>query len=293
MLDVVRDGGDVVVAKRHPAALAPVGVRDGAGGAQLVPDAEGIGQIAGVHDVEIGGPVVDRCNLCHRTPFLLFPAFAPHPSAAPLRHPHRDCAPQPQVTRRAATRGERSVRATADRRRAADTDRSTTMETTPYDEPALTTAHLPQPRGQHRWRWSDPGPGRGGRRRHGRRARPGCRGGGGGEHAVVDAGTPPNRPPPPGSTASPKSGTHRLRASPGGHSSRAGSLRSCDTAITVRARATETTTVEYSADTTFTSLGAKGASTTASASALKVGVFVGVQGTAHRATARYPPRASC
>ena len=31
------------------------------------------------------------------------------------------------------------------------------METTPHDEPAVTTAHLPQPRGRARWRWSTPG----------------------------------------------------------------------------------------------------------------------------------------
>ncbi len=141
------------------------------------------------------------------------------------------------------------------------------METTPYDEPALTTAHLPQPLGRARWRWSTPG----------RTAVAG------GAMAVVlglGAGVAGAA-----SAPSPTSATNGSNASPqrppqGARPTVAGRITAISgTAVMVRTRDDGTTTVEYSADTTFTSLGAKGASTTASASALKVGVFVGVQGT--------------
>ena len=62
VLDVVGDGGHVVVAGGEPVAAPAVGVGDGARRAQLVPDAEGIGHVAGVENVEIGGPVGDRCS---------------------------------------------------------------------------------------------------------------------------------------------------------------------------------------------------------------------------------------
>jgi hypothetical protein len=52
-------------------------------------------------------------------------------------------------------------------------------------------------------------------------------------------------------------------------------------AITLRTRDNAVTRVDYSASTTFTSLTAKGTSSSASASALKVGVFIGVRGTTH------------
>ena len=50
-------------------------------------------------------------------------------------------------------------------------------------------------------------------------------------------------------------------------------------AITVRTRNDTATTVDYSASTTFTLLSAQGTSSTTSASALKVGAFIGVRGT--------------
>ena len=141
------------------------------------------------------------------------------------------------------------------------------METTPHDEPALTTAHLPQPRGRARWRWSTPG-------------RAAVAGGamavvlGLGAGVAGAASTPSSTSATNGSTASPK------RPPQGARPTVAGRITAIvGTAVTVRTRDDGTTTVEYSADTTFTSLGAKGASTTASASALNVGAFIGVQGT--------------
>src|SRR5258708_34558605 len=58
--DVVRNGSDVVIAGGQPTALSAVGVGDGAPLPQLVPDAEGIGQVPRIHHVEVGRPVLHR-----------------------------------------------------------------------------------------------------------------------------------------------------------------------------------------------------------------------------------------
>lgn len=141
------------------------------------------------------------------------------------------------------------------------------METTSHDEPALTTAHLPQPRGRARWRWSTPG-------------RAAVAGGtmaavlglGAGVAGATSATTAsPATNAPPASQKRPPQGT---RPTVGG---RITALSG--NAITLRTRDNSTTTVDYSASTTFTALGAKGTASTTTASALKVGAFVGVQGT--------------
>ena len=63
---VVRDGRDVLVAGRQPRAVVPLGVGDGARRTQLVPDAEGIGDVGVVGVVEVGRPVDDRLVAAHQ-----------------------------------------------------------------------------------------------------------------------------------------------------------------------------------------------------------------------------------
>ena len=72
MLDVMGDGRDVVVPSREPVTASPLGVGDRAAGAKAIPDAERIGDVPGVEDVEIGRPVVHRSSSCHGPP-LGFP----------------------------------------------------------------------------------------------------------------------------------------------------------------------------------------------------------------------------
>jgi hypothetical protein len=142
------------------------------------------------------------------------------------------------------------------------------MESTPNGEPALTTAHLPQPRGRSRWRWSTP-----------RRAAvaggtmaavlglsTGVAGAAGGPTSSEGTSAPASKGQPPSGT----------RPTVGG---RITALSGDD--ITVRTRDANATTVVYSASTTFTALSTKGTntSTSSSASDLKVGDFIGVVGT--------------
>jgi hypothetical protein len=150
------------------------------------------------------------------------------------------------------------------------------METTPHDEPTVTTAHLPQPRGRARWRWSTPG-------------RAALAGGtvaavlglgagvaGATSSSSSASGSSSSSGPTSGATGRPTSAGQP----PGGtRPTVAGRITALSgNAITLRSRDNTTTTVDYSARTTFTSLSAKGTSAT-SASALKVGAFIGVQGT--------------
>ena len=78
--DVVRNGGHVVVAGGQPAALAAVGVGDGAALAQLVPDAERVGDVARVEHVEVGRPVLHGRGVWHGTPLG---AVSGHPDTSP------------------------------------------------------------------------------------------------------------------------------------------------------------------------------------------------------------------
>jgi hypothetical protein len=144
------------------------------------------------------------------------------------------------------------------------------MQTIPNDEPALTTAHLPQPRGSAHWRWSAP-----------RRAAVA----GGAMAAVLGLGTGVA-----GATTSSNSSTSRSGApsssEPRGHgpSGSRPTLGGKITAlsaddITVKTSDGSTLTVVYSSKTTFISMSGKGTSNSASASSLKVGEFIGVWGT--------------
>jgi hypothetical protein len=122
------------------------------------------------------------------------------------------------------------------------------METRRHDEQAVTTAHLPQPRGRARWRWSTPG----------RTALAGGR-----TAAVLGLGTGERR----GATRPTVAG--RITA-PSGN------------AITLRWRGDTVTTGDYTVDstagTTFTVLSARGTTSGTSAPILDVGAFIGVRG---------------
>ncbi len=135
------------------------------------------------------------------------------------------------------------------------------METTQNAEPALTPAHLPQPRGDARWRWSTP-----------RKAAAA-----GGAMAVVlglGAGVA-------GAATSATSSTNAPRGQPAGQrpavSGKITAIKGDD--VTVRTQSSGTTTVVYSTETTFETMGAKGSRTTVTAAKLKVGEFIGVTGT--------------
>ena len=142
------------------------------------------------------------------------------------------------------------------------------MQTSPHDEPAPTPAHLPQPRGRARWRWSTPG-----------RAAVA----GGTMAAVLGLGAgvagatgPSNASASSGGSGSPMRGKPPQGARP----TLGGKITALSgTSITVRTRDSSATTVDYSDNTKFTTFSAKGSTTATSASALKVGEFVGVIGT--------------
>jgi hypothetical protein len=143
------------------------------------------------------------------------------------------------------------------------------MDTTPRDEPALTPAHLPHPRGRARWRWSTP-------------SRAAVAGGTMAAVLGLGAGVPGATS---GSTASTSSGNTTSTAPKGQppqgtRPTIGGKITALSgTSITVRTRDSGATTIEYSAGTKFTTFSAKGSTTSTSASALKVGDFVGVIGT--------------
>jgi hypothetical protein len=59
VLGVVRDRGDAVVRHRQPRAAVPIGVRDGARRAQVVPDGVGVADPLGIGVVEVLRPVGD------------------------------------------------------------------------------------------------------------------------------------------------------------------------------------------------------------------------------------------
>ncbi len=149
------------------------------------------------------------------------------------------------------------------------------METTPYDEPTVTTAHLPQPRGRAHWRWSTPG-------------RAAVAGGtmaavlglGAGVAGASSSSSSSGSPSSSGSTSGTKTTPAAPGEPPGGsRPTVAGRITALSgNAITLRTRDNTATTVDYSASTTFTSLSAKGSGSTTSASTLKVGAFIGVNG---------------
>jgi hypothetical protein len=148
------------------------------------------------------------------------------------------------------------------------TNKETTMDTTPRDEPALTPAHLPHPRGRARWRWSTP-----------RRAAVA----GGTMAAVLGLGagvagaTSGSTAPTSGGTSSP---APNGKPPQGTRPTIGGKITALSgTSITVRTRDAGATTIDFSASTKFATFSAKGSTTSSSASALKVGDFVGVIGT--------------
>ncbi len=196
--DVVRNGGHVVVAGGQPAALAAVGVGDGAALAQIVPDAERVGDVARVEHVEVGRPVLHGRGVCHGTPLaavasdrcLTLLREAAHPGG-----PSTDSDPalsgtavRPHAGRAGCGHGRSPGR---DREGAHDMT-GTTAQTPSADD----GTELPRPRRGARWRWARPRralvaggtPGR--RPRPGRRHR--CRRRGG--HHDVTGTRPPPRP---------------------------------------------------------------------------------------------------
>ena len=163
------DGRDVVVAQGHPAALAPLGVRNRTGRTQLVPDGEGVGQVPGVHDVEVGRPVLDGRSLCHRNRNPLTCPVPCTPSSVPHRHTHpsgllgggqpRFCA-SPQQPRSVTTRRRRTVDGTASCRvtRTAKSRDAMTATTGHATEGENDAPHRdsPSPIAGAHWRWATP-----------------------------------------------------------------------------------------------------------------------------------------
>jgi hypothetical protein len=145
------------------------------------------------------------------------------------------------------------------------------MQSNALNEPAPTGTHLPQPRGNARWRWSTP-----------RRtlAAGGTLAavlglGAGGAGAAMSGSTSGSGRPPSGSHAS--TGGARPQPTVGG---KVTGLSGDD--ITLQTQGNKGVTVVYSSSTTFkTRAGTRGSGTTSSSSAaaLKVGDFVGVDGT--------------
>jgi len=145
------------------------------------------------------------------------------------------------------------------------------MQSNALNEPAPTATHLPQPRGNARWRWSTP-----------RRAL--VAGGtlaavlglgAGGSGAATSGSTSGSGHPP--SDAHASTGAARSQPTVGG---KVTVLSSDD--IMLQTRGNKSVTVVYSSSTTFrTMAGTRGSGTTSSSSAaaLKVGDFVGVDGT--------------
>jgi Domain of unknown function (DUF5666) len=145
------------------------------------------------------------------------------------------------------------------------------MQSDALNEPDLTATHLPRPRGNARWRWSPP-----------RRAL--VAGGtlavvlglgAGGAGAATSGSTSGSGQPPSGAHAS--SGGARSQPTVSG---KVTGLSGDD--ITLQTQGDKSVTVVYSSNTTFKAMaGTRGAGTTSSSSAaaLKVGDFVGVDGT--------------
>jgi hypothetical protein len=144
------------------------------------------------------------------------------------------------------------------------------MQSNALNEPVPTATHLPQPRGNARWRWSTPG-------------RALVAGGtlaavlglgAGGSGAATSGSTSGSGHAPSGAHAS--SGAARSQPTVGG---KVTGLSSDD--IIVQTQGNKSVTVVYSSSTTFrTMAGTRGSGTTSSSSAaLKVGDFVGVDGT--------------
>jgi hypothetical protein len=144
------------------------------------------------------------------------------------------------------------------------------MQTTPNDEPALTTAHLPQPRGSARWRWSAP-----------RRVAVA----GGAMAAVLGlgagvAGAATSSNASSSRSSAPSSSAPSGHAPSGSRPTLGGKITALSADdITVKTSDGSALTVVYSSKTTFTSMSGKGSSNHASASSLKVGEFIGVRGT--------------
>ena len=145
------------------------------------------------------------------------------------------------------------------------------MQSDPLHEPSPTAIHLPQPRGNARWRWSTP-------RRTlvaGGTLAAVIGLGAGGAGAATSGSTSGSGHPPSGSHAPP--GGALPRPTVGG---KVTALHSDD--VTVQTQGDTSVTVVYSPSTTFKTMsGARGSGTSSNSSAasLKVGDFVGVDGT--------------
>ena len=146
------------------------------------------------------------------------------------------------------------------------------MQSTPQRRPAPTGSHLPQPRGNARWRWSTP-------RRSlvaGGTLAAVIGLGAGGAGASTSGAASGSGHPPSASHASPNGAVPRPTV--GG---KVTALNGDD--MTVQTQGDKSVTVVYSSSTTFRTMsGARASGTTSSSSsaaALKVGDFVGVDGT--------------
>ena len=310
MLDVVGDGGDVVVAGRQPAALAPVGVRDRAGRAQLVPDAEGIGRRTrgsstskSVAQSCTGAVCVMEAPCCPywsgrraRCGLLTLLRVRGHRSATATSVTNRDpgrgsASPHgPRRIRRGPQRRRsagRSIGARCSRCPTTDPDRRSAQEHTRTGADAMTPnlsttpsptrAGLPRPRRGARWRWAAAA----GRPRRWRR--PGRRAGPRRQLQRRPRSTPPR---PSGEPPARRAPRHvaawrrdRWWRPPHGrrpdHRTPRRRHHGGGHGGPGRSGTSTTTTVVYSAATTFKVVSAKsGTATASSASALKVGDFV-------------------
>ena len=145
------------------------------------------------------------------------------------------------------------------------------MQSNALNEPVPTATHLPQPRGNARWRWSTP-----------RRALVA----GGTLAAVLGLGAGGAGAATSGTTSGsghPPSGAHASTGGAGPQPTVGGKVTGLSgDDITLQTQGDKSVTVVYSSSTTFKSMaGTRGSGTTSSSSAaaLKVGEFVGVDGT--------------
>ncbi len=145
------------------------------------------------------------------------------------------------------------------------------MQSNPLNERAPTGTNLPQPRGNARWRWSTP-----------RRTLVA----GGTLAAVLGLGAGGAGAATSGSTSGsshPPSGSHGSTSGPRPQPTVGGKVTGLSgDDITVQTQGDKSVTVVYSSSTTFKTMAGtrgSGTSTSSSAAALKVGSFVGVDGT--------------
>ena len=145
------------------------------------------------------------------------------------------------------------------------------MQSNALNEPAPTATQLPQPRGNARWRWSTP-----------RRALVA----GGTLAAVLGLGAVGAAAATSGSTSGsghPPSGSHTSTGHAGPQPTVGGKVTGLSgDDITLQTQGDKSVTVVYSSSTTFKTMAGtqgSGATSSSSAAALKVGDFVGVDGT--------------